>query len=122
MESRYLSIDVRTAPPGALVSRLLARAVQSARDAQHAPAGADRTRRLARSLDILSELRRSLNFEAGGEIARNLDRLYEFAAERLVRAGVSGADREIEEALKALEPIAEAFGEISSSARLEAQP
>jgi flagellar protein FliS len=122
VQARYLAIDVRTASPAALVSRLLARAVQSARDARGDPAGALRGRHLARALDILSELRRALDFEAGGEIAHNLDRLYAFAAERFVRAGLPGASGEIDEALQALEPIAEAYGELSRGAAAEAQP
>ena len=40
---------------------------------------------LYRALAIIAELRKSLNFEAGGEIARNLDRLYLYMHEELVK-------------------------------------
>jgi flagellar protein FliS len=122
VQGRYLTIDVGTASPEAIVTRLLARAVQSARDAREAPAGPERTRRLTRSLDILEELRSALDFSRGGDVARNLDRLYAFAAERLLRASVSSAVREIDEALVALEPIAEAFAAISTAEGVGAPP
>lgn len=38
-----------------------------------------------RALAIIAELRKSLNLEAGGEIARNLDRLYLHMHEELVK-------------------------------------
>jgi len=41
---------------------------------------------LYRALAIIAELRKSLNLEAGGEIARNLDRLYLYMHEELVKA------------------------------------
>lgn len=122
MDTRYLATDLATASPEAIVSRLLSRAVQSARDARSSPAGADRTRQLKRSLDILAELRRALDFARGGEIAFNLERLYEFATERLLRAGVSSAAQDIDEALGALTPVAEAFSEIAHGAREGAAP
>ncbi len=117
MDHRYLATDLATASPEAIVSRLLSRAVQSARDARSSPPGAERTRLLKRSLDILAELRRALDFARGGEIAFNLERLYEFATERLLRAGVSSAAQEIDDALGALMPIAEAFSDIAHGAR-----
>lgn len=40
---------------------------------------------LYRALAIIAELRNSLNLEEGGEIARNLDRLYLYMHEELVR-------------------------------------
>lgn len=116
MEHGYLATDIATSRPEQLVSRLLARALQSARDAREAPAGPERSRRLMRSLDILAELRGALDFTLGGEIAQNLDRLYEFAAERLVCAGLPGAATEIDEALAVLAPIADAFAAVASEA------
>lgn len=40
---------------------------------------------LYRALAIIAELRNSLNLEGGGEVARNLDRLYLYMHEELVR-------------------------------------
>jgi flagellar protein FliS len=122
MDHRYLATDLATASPEAIVARLLMRAVQSARDARGAPVGAERTRQLRRSLDILAELRRALDFTRGGEIAFNLERLYEFASERLLRAGVSNAAQEFDEALGALMPIAEAFSALAHGSRERAAP
>ncbi|MBI5827498.1 MAG: flagellar export chaperone FliS [Deltaproteobacteria bacterium] len=49
---------------------------------------AARTNFINRSLAIISELSNSLNMEEGGEIAGNLARLYDFAAEQLMRANM----------------------------------
>lgn len=71
---------------------------------------------LARAVAILAELRRSLNHEAGGEIARNLDALYEYMERRLLEANskndpaaldeVSGLLREIKSGWDAIPPEA----------------
>jgi flagellar protein FliS len=115
-------MDTRTASPELLVARLLARAVRSVRDARDAPAGAERTTRLRRALDILAELRRALDFGRGGQIAFNLDRLYEYASDRLLHAGVSQTPAPIDEALAALAPLAEAWSELTAGARAERSP
>lgn len=71
---------------------------------------------LARAVAILAELRRSLNHEAGGEIAQNLDALYEYMERRLLEANskndpalldeVSGLLREIKSGWDAIPPEA----------------
>jgi flagellar protein FliS len=118
----YLAIDVTTAPPIALVSRLFARMLQHLRVAHASEPSAERTRSLSRALAILTELRSTLDFAAGGELARNLERLYDFAAQRISFAAASGTAPEVQEALAALEPIASAFAELASSAPVEGLP
>ena len=86
MANPYLEMEIRTASPEVLVGRLLGRAVQSiaaAIDAiEHTPAACLQS--TARAVDIVSELRGALDMEAGGEIARGLDALYEFSTQRLL--------------------------------------
>lgn len=43
---------------------------------------------LDKCIDILKGLSSSLDVEAGGEVASNLDRLYDYCADRLYQAGV----------------------------------
>ena len=43
---------------------------------------------LTKTQDIISELMVTLNFEAGGDIARNLYQLYEYMYNRLIRANI----------------------------------
>ena len=45
-------------------------------------------RRLGRAQDIICELMGSLDFERGGEIARNLFRVYEYMNYRLIQANL----------------------------------
>ena len=113
MGHRYLQIDLATARPEALVARLLQRALEKAREAHARSDGAPRVRALAQSIDILAELRRALDLQAGGELAANLERLYDFATDRLISAGATRASGTIEEAIRALEPIVEAFSAIA---------
>ena len=113
MGHRYLQIDLATARPEALVARLLQRALEKAREALARSDGAARVRALAQSIDILAELRRALDLQAGGELAANLDRLYDFAADRLISAGATREQGALAEAICALEPIVEAFSAIA---------
>ena len=111
----YLDMDLLTARAEVVLARLFAKALTCARAAAatNGDPGA-RLRELQRTIDILAELRTALDLAAGGEIARDLDRLYEFASDRLMRAaGDAGADS-IDEALRVLEPLAEAFCELAS--------
>jgi flagellin-specific chaperone FliS len=110
----YLAVDVRTATPATLVSRLLARAVSSAREARELAPGAARTGKLTRALDIVTELRRALDFSHSTPIAGHLERLYEFSADRFLRAARTGEPGGIDEALEALVPIAEAFAAVAA--------
>lgn len=122
MGRRYLDMDLLTARGEVVVARLFAKALQCARAAREA--GADRARRtssVGRTLDILVELRSALDFAAGGEIARNLDALYAFASERLLSAAAASGPEAIDEALRVLEPLAEAWQEIAKRPRAAAE-
>ena len=49
-----------------------------------------------RSLEIIGELANSLNMEEGGEIAKNLSRLYDFCASALTEANLKSDSKAIE--------------------------
>ena len=121
MGQRYLQLDIETARPEILVDKLFQKALQCTRSARHSETPDDdiRVRSLRRSLDIVSELRGSLDLEVGGEIGENLDHLYEFVTSRLMLASVESDDTKIDEALRVLEPLAEAWSEIASKPREE---
>ena len=113
MLNSYAAIDVETASPVALVARLYAAAIRHTRAARDAGDDArTRGRSASRALDILGELRQSLSMEQGGEIARNLDALYEFTSDRIVD-GTRGRRGAFDEALRVLEPLGEAWDEIA---------
>ncbi|MEM7409209.1 MAG: flagellar export chaperone FliS [Myxococcota bacterium] len=120
MVNPYLQNEIRTASPEALVVRLYERAILCAREARElteAQQAETRNARLRRALDIVNELRSSLDMDRGGEIAANLDALYEFVSHRLLAAGMQSEGEPIEDALRILEILVEPWREIAHGAR-----
>lgn len=70
---------------------------------------------LGRSLAIISELRTSLDHEKGGEIATNLDSLYEYCTDQLTRANVDRTPEGVENALRVLRTVKEGWDAIVTS-------
>lgn len=60
---------------------------------------------IGRAYDIVAELNNTLNFEAGGDLARNLEQLYMFVTDRLTKANVQNDKKPLEEALKIMETL-----------------
>jgi len=92
----YQTQAVFTASPGQLVLMLYDGALRflgHARDALQAPEDSPRrieivNTNLIKAQNILAELQASLNHEAGGDHAANLDRLYEYYIRRLLEANM----------------------------------
>lgn len=119
MGSRYRQIEVSTDRPEVLVARLLGRAVSSirrARDADPASAGAERSQALAKAVAVIAELRSALDLERGGEVARNLEDLYEFVNRRLLAASVAAGPEPLDDALRPLEIVSSAWQELAGLA------
>ena len=64
---------------------------------------------------IVGELSRSLNMEEGGEIAKNLRRLYDFVLDRLLKANLKNDVKALEEAERVLETIRSGWKEMERS-------
>ena len=110
----YLEQQASTATPAELTAMLYAGAVARVtaaidllNDGDHNEARA----RLLRTQEIVLELRCSLDHEAGGQIAANLDRLYDFAYRRLVRAVVDRDPGAASDALGVLVSMRDAWRE-----------
>jgi flagellar protein FliS len=119
MGHRYQLNDILTATPESLVGKLFEGAIRSTRLAQGLaePTGlTERRRSLSKALAIVGELRASLDLERGGEIAANLDRLYGFVIDRLAEASLCRRDEPVEDALRVLEPLGEAWQQVASTA------
>ena len=83
---------------------------------------AKKAEHLSRALAIVLELQASLDMEQGGEIAANLNDLYDYLVSDLLMANLKNDTQKIEEALKVVEPLLEAWTEIAKGKKPEAKP
>jgi len=65
------------------------------------------------AISIVSALRSSLDMEQGGEIAANLDRLYEYMGRRLLEANMQSQSELLEEVAALLREIKEGWDAIA---------
>lgn len=79
----------------------------------------ERGSHIVRTQDIINELRATLNFEVGGEIATNLESLYAYMTQRLLKASAESGTAELEEVLKILETLSEAWHQAVDTVRKE---
>lgn len=70
---------------------------------------------IGKVIDIIGGLRDGLNLEAGGEIAANLDLLYDFMQRRLVEANLRSDVAVLDEVANLLRPIKEAWDTIGET-------
>jgi flagellar protein FliS len=115
--SAYARVGIETGVMGASPHRLIAMLYQGARQAvAHARLHlqqkniAARGEAIGKAIDIVeSGLRPSLNMEAGGEIARRLDRLYAYISRRLVEANIQQKEDMLIEVDQLLATLEEAW-------------
>jgi flagellar secretion chaperone FliS len=93
-------------------------AMARARGAMHEGDIEAKARAIRKALDIIGEgLRASLNVEAGGEIAQNLDKLYGYIELRLTHANLRNDLVALEECVGLLRPLQEAWLQIAPQTR-----
>ena len=114
---RYLAERVTTATPGQLIKMLLDRLLveldmaKSHLDDGQRPAASPH---ILRAQDIVTELRSSLNLDAG-DIAGQLDELYSYAFAELVEAQLGGDPTHISHAATVLAPVQDAWTHVLAS-------
>lgn len=64
---------------------------------------------LGNAIGILGELRASLDHAAGGQIARDLDRLYEFSLDQLSQANLTRSPTGVNNALQVMRTLKEGW-------------
>ncbi len=64
---------------------------------------------LTKVTDAIAILQASLDMEKGGEIAQNLNRLYDFCMEELLRANANNEVQHIKNIIEVIQPIYEGF-------------
>ncbi len=70
---------------------------------------------LGKAMAIVGELRSTLDMDAGGEIAENLDRLYEFTLDQLSQANLNRAAEPVEHGLRVIRTLKEGWDGIVAS-------
>jgi flagellar protein FliS len=121
--SAYLQGQVAASSPLRIVVLLYDGAIRLARQAQlKFDAPGVRGHALGRVHAIVSELMIALDHEKGGEIAANLERLYRYVLDALIRANLGGDARALESAIGVLETLAQGWREIARSGAGQAAP
>ncbi|MHC4813383.1 MAG: flagellar export chaperone FliS [Planctomycetota bacterium] len=64
---------------------------------------------LGKAISIIGELRSALDHEVGGEIAENLDTLYEFSTDQISEANISRTPAPIDNTLRVLRTLKEGW-------------
>jgi len=117
--SAYLETRILSASPLDLVNILYEHAILEVAEArQHLADGdvAARSRSVSKAIAIVGELQCSLDHDAGGEIARNLARLYQYMRARLTAANVQQSDVPLKEVSRLLESLGDAWRAINTGA------
>lgn len=110
--SVYQQNDILTLSPVAVIERLyqaLERSLNTAKDAVQKGQVAIKGEKLGHALAIIGELQASLDMQQGGDIAENLYDLYSFATHQLLMANIKNDVRMIEDVIRTLQPLSEAW-------------
>jgi flagellar secretion chaperone FliS len=71
---------------------------------------------MSRSMAIIAELQNTLNMQDGGDVAKSLDSLYSYVTARLVDANLRRDPEPIDEVIRLLRPLREAWAQIAAPA------
>jgi len=120
--SFYQNVGIETGVDGASPHQLVTMLYDALLESMALARGALRTqqidvkcRALTRAVRIIDEgLRCALNTDAGGELATNLSDLYFYVSVRLTRANLKNDDAAIEECIRLIEPLRQAWVSIGS--------
>lgn len=119
----YLQTQVQSRTPVELVVMLYDGALKflgQARDAMDSGNLITKRQALSRGLAIIQELQNMLNMEAGGEVAARLDGLYTYVQGRCYEANAQRNPAGLDEAIKLLTPLRDAWAEISTQGPTQA--
>jgi flagellar protein FliS len=115
-KTAYLETRILSASPLDLVNILYEHAVIEVQAARQYLADGDvaaRSKSVSKVIAIIGELQSSLDRDAGGEIASNLERLYQYMRERLTAGNFQQSDAPLAEVGRLLESIGEAWRAIN---------
>jgi flagellar protein FliS len=114
---QYLTQQVMTASPATLMQMLYDKAIGSLREAIQAIENNEieaRWKANSRALEIVSHMQGTLDMEKGGEIAKNLDRLFAYILSRLPRIDFRNDVQVAREVIGLLEPLRDSWRELAA--------
>lgn len=112
----YRSHDVNTANRLKLLIMLYEGAIRFAKQAEQAIVAGDMAGKgemIGKVMAIIDELQSTLDHSKAPEIARNLDRIYDFTRDRLVRANLKNDAKLLHEAMGPINTLLSAWVEVS---------
>lgn len=115
-QKRYVSTQIGTADRLKLVVMLYEGAISFLKQAKAKMASKDAAGKgifIGKAMDIITELNASLNFQAGGEVAANLSRIYTFMTSYLTRANINWEVEALDEIITMLQQLKEAWIEVN---------
>jgi flagellar protein FliS len=110
--STYQSRQLNGASPALLVAMMIEKAIASLKEAIRAIEAKDvqaRWQANNRASEIINHLWLTLDTEAGGEIADNLGKLYEFMMNHLLKVDLRNDPKPAEEVIELLEPLLQSW-------------
>lgn len=110
----YRQNEMHTADPGTILLRLYGGAIDFLRRALAGMENGDAASKglyIIKAHDIISQFLISLDFEAGGDLARNLEGLYQYMLEQLMIANVNSDPKPLEVVLSLLATLKEGWEE-----------
>ena len=111
----YMRTQTETSSPTKLVVMLYDGAVRFLSLAREKMASGDieaRHNYMVRAQRILAELLSALDFEKGGEVATNLQRIYTYMLQQLVEANLNDRTEPIDEVIRLLRDLREGWAEV----------
>lgn len=115
---QYQTQQIMTASPAMLVFLLYDKAVNCLKEAVRAIETGDieaRWKANGRAMEIIEHLRVTLNMDAGGEIAENLDQLYGALLRELPKVDLKNDAAPAKKAIKLLEPLRDSWRALAES-------
>ena len=121
----YRKTNVITADPKRLVLMCYEGAIETCKIGKQKIIEKDyeeKGKALTKAQDIINELVCSLDFERGGDIAKNLDSLYNYMSRRIIHADVNKDINAIDEVIGMLNELKSAWEEIFSKQDKKIEP
>lgn len=109
---QYQTQQIMTASPAMLVFMLYDKAIGCLKEAVRAIEAGEieaRWNANSRAMDIVSHLHATLNMEDGGDVARNLEQLYELLLRELPKVDLNNDTATARKAIGLLEPLRESW-------------